>query len=329
MKKETVFIAVMLMATILNNTFAGISIVVNGSFENDGRRISTITEDDTPQRWSDVNLPTKKFGAWVENDWSSYFDNGYSLTIFTTGFEEPSHPSFADGQIGSLSQWVELNDVNEIIFDLKLGTNYSSINWDPSERTAIIMIGNDVVWESNSLSPNPFGEYEFYDLTYKVEPQYQVPGRQKLSVGIRSEVDGIAIYQYWSQWDFIRFNTHCDCGGYDYPAGDISRNCYVDEFDLRMLVAEWLYEPSAQIYDLYEDADNIVNSRDYAVLAWDWMSEDFGLDSPLIDIDLDNDGIVNFHDYAIAIADWDGQDYDDVKEIADIWLEKSWIYGLD
>jgi hypothetical protein len=68
------------------------------------------------------------------------------------------------------------------------------------------------------------------------------------------------------------------CGDYKhpFPAGDINRDCIVDYKDLEIMCRNWLKsvgdeEGEEWMADLYKDSDDIINFRDFAVLAGDWL----------------------------------------------------------
>ena len=313
--KKAVFVAVVVIMMLLTNkTKAGVSVVVNGSFEYDGR-IDNIIIEKAPQRWCcDVNFPSDKFGGWVKNDWSTYVDGGYSLTLYSKAFQ-----SVEIGDIAIVSQQVYLEDVNHIFFDIKLGTEYSDIKWDPNERTAVLLIDGDEVWNSDDLEPNEV----------VVDDKYKDANSHTLSLAIRADVDGLSSWQYWAQWDFVRFDAHCE--GFGYLPEDLNQDCYVNMFDLEILAQQWLEEAPAYKYDLFEDG--IVDFLDFAVLANRWMGDSFGYEqeNKLLAADFNNDGIVDFRDFAILAKDWDcGEfDYDSLSILADEWLQKSWLYGLE
>jgi len=336
MKKVIILIITMTMVMLLadNSAQAGVSVVLNGSFENNGS-IPDITAK-APQRWCDVNLPAGKFGGWVGTDWKTHHD--YSLSFYSEIFEPISA-----GDMAKISQQVYLKDVNEIIFDLKLGTTVGS-GWDPNKRSALVLIDANIVWDSNDLGD---GEYtiEINDININDENLHT------LSIAMRANVSETEwFYEYLAQWDFVKFDTHC--GGFGYLPEDINRDCYVNEFDLEMLAGQWLAENPAEKYDLFEDDRDIVNFKDYAILAdswldyrdWrNWQDPNFvELEMPLAD--LNNDGVVNLRDFAILTGDWmtDGPclrgnidlsedgivDYNDLSIMTDEWLLKSWLYGL-
>lgn len=60
-----------------------------------------------------------------------------------------------------------------------------------------------------------------------------------------------------------------DCG--PAPTGDFTGDCKVNWYDVKVMSEEWLSEDVEA--DIYEDEDNIVNFRDFAVLAGHWLEE--------------------------------------------------------
>ena len=67
MGKGIVFVTVSVMMFLVNNSFAGDSVLGNGSFEDDGR-IGDITVT-SPNDWDDVNIPAGQFDGNVDDDW--------------------------------------------------------------------------------------------------------------------------------------------------------------------------------------------------------------------------------------------------------------------
>ncbi len=309
MKEKTVLAVVMIMMLLANKTKAGVSVVVNGSFEDDGTTIADITAE-IPHGWDDVNMPSSGFSGSVYADWATHGD--YYLNLYTNAYE-----TFAAGETATISQQVYLADVNQIIFDLKLDTTYGD-PWDPAKRTAVILIDGAVVWKSNSVGSDVRDEY--FDQTVDVNGIYDA-SPHTLALGIRANVSETSYIDYRTQWDFVRFDTYCE--GFGFLPGDINRDCYVDWFDLEMLAGQWLVESPAEKYDLFRDTDNTVNFNDFAVLADSWMSDSYGQDSNLLATDLNYDGIVNFIDFAILAQDWraGAADYNDIAILADEWLQ--------
>lgn len=70
------------------------------------------------------------------------------------------------------------------------------------------------------------------------------------------------------------------CGDYRHPipAGDINYDCKVDMIDLEIMCLYWLYptdgsDNPAKAADLYKDTENIVDFRDFCVLANSWLQK--------------------------------------------------------
>lgn len=67
------------------------------------------------------------------------------------------------------------------------------------------------------------------------------------------------------------------CGDYKhpFPAGDINRDCCTDPDDLEILCRNWLIDvdrlKGEYLADLYQDSDKIINFKDLAVLAGNWL----------------------------------------------------------
>ena len=309
MKEKIVLAVVMIMMLSANKIRAGVSVVENGSFEEDGTAIADITAE-IPHGWDDVNMPSGWFGGSVYADWATHGD--YYLNLYTYAYG-----TFAADETITISQQVYLADVNQIIFDVKLDTTYGD-PWDPAKRTAVMLIDGTVVWESNSVGADVGGDY--FDQTVDVNGIYDA-SPHTLTLGLRANMSETSYVDYRTQWDFVRFDTYCE--GFGFLQGDINLDCYVDWLDLEMLAGQWLVESPAEKYDLFQDANNIVNFNDFAVLADSWMANSYELDSTLMAMDLNYDGIVNFIDYAILAEDWSSgaADYNDIAVLADEWLQ--------
>ncbi|UCC22501.1 MAG: hypothetical protein JSW23_00040, partial [Planctomycetota bacterium] len=272
-------------------------------------------------------------------DWLTHGDHYLILISY-------SYATFNINDMATVSQEVYLTDVSEIVFNVKLDTTYDD-PWDPSKRSAVVSIDDEVVWESNSVGSDVRGEY--YDQVYTVHTQYQDADPHKLSLGIRVNEGGYTYIKYLTKWDLVRFDTHC--GGFGYLAEDFDGDCYIDGVDLAMLAEQWVVEEPDEKYDLFEDG--IINFDDYALFTDYWMAnsnsvnwrDDNCYQSELPVTDLDDDGIVNCVDYAVLMDDWmeevpegtclrgdingSGEvDYTDLCMLLDGWLEKSWLYGL-
>lgn len=344
MKKVMVVLMMTAVVLFVSGARAGVSVVMNSSFEHDGY-INDINEE-PPYRWSDVSAADAKFKGLVADatDWTIHGDHylvlySYSYAILNAGDE------------ATVSQQVYLTDVNEIVFNVRLETSVGYDDpWHTSKRTAFLKIDQDVVWDSNGLEGAPDDvRGEYLDQVYIVEEEYKDANSHTLSVGLRvNQDDWLNPVSYYTKWDLVRFDTHC--GGFGYLSQDFARDCYIDGLDLAVLARQWL-EDVNEVYDLFKDG--IFNFNDYDLFAEYWMAnsdsnnwrDDNCYQAPLPDGDLNDDGIVNFVDFAILTDDWQEDveikdcirgdinrservDYDDILILLDEWLAKSWLYGL-
>jgi hypothetical protein len=292
MKKVTVIAAITVMLLLSLWALGGVCMVRNGSFENDGV-INFIAAEDPPQYWCDVNIPSDKFSGWVSTGWKTH--GGYSLTFYS-GFA-----TFTAGDMATVSQQVYLADVNEIIFDVTLGT-IGGYTWDPNERSAVLLIDGNVVWDSNtSLGPNADGEY--LNQTVDVNQIYKDANSHTLSLAMKANKDKTEwYYEYLLQWDFVKFDTHC--GGFGYLPEDLNRDCYVDFLDFAMLAGQWLAEEPAYNCDLLADDESIVNLRDFAIFASYWQDSACGPLNGCGGSDFDGSRTVDFADLMIFAEYW-------------------------
>ena len=294
MKKATVFAAVMVMFLLAQQTQAGVSLIMNGSFEKDG--IINDIAVKAPRRWCDVNLPVGQFGGWVSIYWKTH--GNYSLSLYSDFSVE-----FTAGDIATVSQQVYLTDVNQIIFDLRLGT-IAGFAWDPSQRSALLLIDGNVVWDSNDWVPDASGEYR--NQMVDVNEIYKDAGLHTLSLAMRANVSGTEwFYQYMAQWDFIKFDTYC--GGFGYLAEDLNYDCYVDELDLKLLAGQWLAEELNQEYDLFRDEELIISFPDFATFASYWQDNNCPQTVWCGGSDFNRSGTVDFPDLMIFADHWLGQ----------------------
>ena len=322
------------MLVLAHWTQAGVSIVRNGSFEDDGQ-IADITAQ-APQYWCDVNVPSDKFAGKANTDWSTYGD--YSLILYSKALGKCN-----DGDMAMVSQQVYLTeDANQIIFDLKLSS--SSGDWDPVKRSAVVLIDGNDVWDSNTL-----GSGEYFKVSVDVNEEYKDANLHTLSLAIRSNVtETLFPYrEYRARWDFVKFDTHC--GGFGYLPEDLNHDCYVDMKDLEILLGQWLVEDPNYEYDLFEDG--IVNFYDFAFFAeywttnsdWENWQDENCYEAELLAGDIDDSGQVDLRDVSIFTSDWlapvdcdtradingDGVvNFEDFAVLAEEWWLKSWLYGL-
>lgn len=238
---------------------AGTCEFVNGSFEDDGL-INDVSRQ-VPNGW-DVNVPSDKFTMGTNNSWST--DGSFSLYIFSQWYTP-----FTAGDQATVSQQIDLTDIIEIKFDLKLDTYLDQ--WDPNLITAVVLIDDDVVWEPNIANPDIRGEY--IDQRCAVEDKYRDGELHKLSLGLRVNIDAASgfpeFYRAW--WDSISCYK-CE----SLLMGDFNRDCHVDIEDLRLTADAWLNEvdPNDAINMFKEDdlADyGVVNFYDFAVFADYWL----------------------------------------------------------
>ena len=332
MKKATVIVSIMIVLLLAHRARAGVSIVMNGSFENDGQ-IPDITAE-APRYWCDVNVASDKFAGKVNTDWSSYGD--YSLILYSKAFGKCN-----DGDMAMVSQQVYLTeDANQIIFDLKLSS--SSGNWDPDKRSVVVLIDGNDVWDSNTL-----GSGEYLRVSVDVNEEYKDANLHTLSLAIRSNVTETSYpyREYRARWDFVKFDAYC--GGFGYLPEDIDRDCYVGFRDFAMLAGHWLEENPAYKYDLVEDG--VVNEYDLMFFAEGWLDCSYWDDTDCLEVelpagDIDDSGEVDYGDVLILANSWlaaadcntradindDGVvDSRDFAVMAGQWRLKSWLYGLE
>jgi hypothetical protein len=311
MKKMTGFLAVLIMLMWANTIRADTNGLVNGSFEADGRILDITVKE--PNGW-DVNMPIGQFGGTVDNYWVT--DGQYGLIIYSNPYE-----SFVVGDIGFVSQDVYLRDVNQIVFDIFLDTYPTYYNWDPTLRSAVVMIDDNVVCESPQNGVEIRGEY----LNQVIAINYDDIGLHKLSIGLRADAnEAISYVQYYAYWDNIRFKLIC--GGNGFPPCDFNKDCRVDASDYAMLANRWLeeVEPNS-IYNLSNEGDvvgyGIINFNDFAIWADGLETIDYEelgsfTDLWLSEVPYDNEwnlykgdsepsyGIVNYADLAIFVQHW-------------------------
>jgi len=268
MKKATFIAVTMVMLLFAGWAQAEVCFIVNGSFEDDGY-IDDINAIE-PNGW-DVNMPADKFTGYVYSDWVT--DANYNLTLYSEWLQ-----AFEVNDMTTVSQQVDLANANEIFFDLRLG------NWNADKISAVVLIDEDVVWDSNDLST---GEYP--NEVYTVEDKYRDGELHRLSFGLRVKVEETLWQRYFTDWDYIECTEFC--GGFGLLAGDFDRDCYVDVNDLKMFTDVWLdaVDPNDK-YNLFQD-------------------------------ELDPNGIINFLDFAIYADSWDGN-MPDLKMFTDVWLEE-------
>jgi hypothetical protein len=254
------------MLLIANSTRAGTCEIVNGSFEADGR-IDNLAQQD-PNGWV-AEIPAGQFAAKTDASWST--EGNWSLNIASQWFI-----AFTAGDMAKVSQQISLTDVDEIKFDVRVGT-YTGVNWDPNIATVFLMIDDDVVWEPNDAVPNL---YVYLDQSYAVEDKYRDGNLHTLSFGLIINADApngfFEFYRAW--WDNIDCGLFCNGGG--ILPGDFNRDCYVDITDMQQMADLWLAElPASDWLNLVSDDDvdeiGFVNFLDFSAFADNWLLSSF------------------------------------------------------
>lgn len=337
MKRITAFAAMLFVCLLVNRLGATVSIVKNGSFEYDDNLILTL-DSQTPKYWCDANIPTDDFTAYVNDNWSSHGpqgEAGHSLT-----FASIYDVTFEAGQTAYISQQVYPADVSILAFDVHLTSEYgSSWDWDPCAFSAVVMIDDEPIWDSNQLDFIGNGTYhvEINDINIADE------GLHLLTLAMKANATTSEPYwiQYILRWDFVKFDTYC--GGLGYLPHDFDRDCYVDIYDMQILAAEWLSSQSPQ-FDLFADYEDDIDFRDFAVFAAHWS--DINCQGPDYcgGCDFDQSGAVDTNDllafaenwlnWSVLYSDLDGDGsvrFDDFATFAQSWmLSSAWQeYGTD
>jgi hypothetical protein len=316
MKKMTGFLAVLIMLMWTNTIRADANSLVNGSFEDPPGWIDDINAVE-PNGW-DVNMPTEKFTGWVHADWVT--DGLLNLMVYSFW-----HQAFDANDRTTVSQYVNLTDVNSIVLDLKLSTYPANRKWDPNKRTAGVLIDDVLIWEAYKSGDDLRGEYR----NQFIPVDFGDRGLHKLSLALIADVNETpneADRYYYTFWDNIRFNLHC--GGNGFTKGDFNKDCRVDMNDYCMLADKWLeeVEPNS-IYNLSNEGDvvgyGVIDFKDFVIFANGWeigtfeQLEEF-TDLWLISVPYDNEwnlykgddaaayGIVNYADLAVFVQDWLG-----------------------
>ena len=343
--KKVIFIAVLTMGLVIfvNPVYGDVSLIRNGSFESDGV-ISNITFE-APENWCDVDIPADKFAGWVDTDWAThgYAEDYHSLTLSSAIFVP-----LTTGDMAKVSQQIYLEDVNQIIFDLKLG-RVGGGEWAPGSHVAAVQIDGNDIWDSNGLELDEGNKYEGQIIIdANAFAVYKDANSHMLTLGMRIKAGGTYYSDYAVQWDFLKFDTHC--GGFGYLPEDLNYDCYVDMKDLEMFSGQWLVESPDYQYDLFEDG--VINFYDFAFFAEYWITNSYWenwdvnncyfVELPAVDVDdsgqVDYGDVSILHEYWLAEGDCSTRidlnkdeviDFKDFANIADEWGTRSWLYGLD
>ncbi len=241
--------------------------VVNGSFESYGPVDNIYVRG--LDGW-DVQLPEGLFSGRIVTAWST--EGPHSLLLSANMML-----TFADGELGTVSQMILMNDVDRIVFDLKLDTFGSG--WDPTVFAAVVLVDQDVVWASDFEQADIRGEYR--DQAYVVDDKYRDGQLHRLAFGLRANTGGQFWTTYIGYWDSIRCTSRT-CSG-DALTGDFNRDCAVDVDDLMMMAGQWLAEvPLDSPYNLGTTVDEssrgtgTVNFLDLAAFSNNWLAGGVG-----------------------------------------------------
>jgi hypothetical protein len=343
--KKVIFIAVLTMGLVkfVNPVYGGVSLIRNGSFESNGV-ISDITAE-APENWCAVDIPADKFNGWVDTDWSTH---GYSGDYNSLTLSSAIFVPLAAGDMAKVSQEVYLADVNQIIFDLKLG-RVGGGEWAPGSHVAVVQIDGNDIWDSNGLELDEENEYEGQIIIdANAFATYKDANSHSLTLGMRIKAGGTYYYDYAVQWDFLKFDAYC--GGFGYLPGDFNYDCFVDFRDFAMLGDVWMSGNQEWKYDLAEDG--VIDNNDLRLFTAGWLDcsywENWDANNcyfvELPAVDVDDSGEVDYGEVSILQAYWlaegdcstridinkDGDiDFKDFAYIADDWGARNWLYGLD
>jgi hypothetical protein len=313
---------------------------MNGSFEKNGHSITNIAQE-APIFWCDVDIPSGKFKAKVTDVWSTHDvqDLGLSLEI------RSELSSIAKGDTATVSQRVYFEqDVNSISFDLWL-TSLFGPEWDHNERTVLVLIDEQIIWNSNDL---PIHNGEFLG-TVIIDSDafagFLDDDWHDLTIAMRSNVDDIIPLDYYvCRLDFIKFDKYC--GGLGFLDGDLNQDCYVTLADLAVLGLSWMNEPASLKDDLNEDG--IVDNNDLALFAEDWLyntdwknwGQAGNFEMERLENDFDLSGQIDLGDLMILSEHWLGDsecnwpnlsgddviNFEDFAVFAQQWGWRDWLY---
>lgn len=312
--KDVVIIGVTMVMLVVAGSIRGEDCgIVNGSFEDDSS-ITDITARE-PNGWS-VEMPAGKFTGHVLSEWPQ--GGKYNLTL-----ESGYWATFEAGDMATVSQEINLAVVRQINFDLKLD-DFGMGGWDPNMCTALVLIDDEVVWDSTSAGLVANGSYPG-QVCITADEKFRTGDPHKLSLGIRVEVSDRIRGRYITHWDVVDCNLYC--GGAGPVEGDIDGDCCVDANDLKILADMWLadaVDPNDPA-NLSHDGDELtsfatIDFRDFAVYAGGWDGTLFGLEGlcefwlAIVDPDYEYNlfteddirpsGLINFLDLAVLGSNW-------------------------
>jgi hypothetical protein len=329
MKRLVVLISATLFCCDLCS--AGVSVVKNGSFENNG--YMEVSPTLIPQYWCSVNYNTGDFAGFLadrDNYWAT--DGIYSLAFNNLS------KSTVSTRTATISQSVYLTAADQIMFDTYLFATNG--NWTPAKATAKVLIDGNTVWDSNGLT-YPNGEFTGH-IVIDINQVYKDEYTHILSFQLALNTSSVGFIQYYALWDSIGFNSVCGMNG--YAKADLNHDCVVDINDLAVFAEGWL-SPNGP--DLNNDGN--VDFIDFAVVGRSWGNDTRGAaflpkkDFVFLSGDLDDNGIVDFVDFSILANNWFGQggscvrydlnkdgivDLRDLSLLAGQWLQIGGLYGM-
>jgi hypothetical protein len=299
-------------------------VVKNGSFEMDGH--INITPQTRPKYWCDVSYDADKFAIYTYNDWST--QGNYSLTMYSL------FSDFKPKDAVTISQSVYLDAVGQLVFDLYLYAD-SGI-WDPGIVTARVLIDSNEMWNSDGLQFNA-GQFSG-QVAIDINHDLQDGNPHLLSLQLRINVSTTSFDQYFSKWDFVRFNYGCR----GTLPSDFNADCFVDITDLAVFAKGWLKPDGPDL-----TGDGVNNFDDFAVFADFWkMASDPSLAQPpqdnLLDADINDDGIVDYGDIILFCSHWLGDggpcvradlnddgivNFVDFAKLGESWQQTGSLYG--
>ena len=264
MGRLRIALVVTFMLTTGNNLGVADCRVVNGSFESFGLLDSISLAQ--LEAW-DVAVPEPAFSGRIETSWPT--EGGHNLMLAANWFM-----TFVSGDLATVSQEMLLDDVEKIVFDLKLATLNGSA-WDPGVCTAVVLIDNDMVWQPDLARADIRGDYRDQALT--VDGKYRDGQLHRLTLGLRMNTDGTFWETYRSYWDALECVART-CSVEPLPS-DFNRDCFVNVDDLMLMAGQWLTEvPLDSPYNLCttvaESAQGTatINGFDFAVLGNAWLA---------------------------------------------------------
>ena len=303
---------------------AGAGVVKNGSFEMDG--LINVSANKRPKYWCDVSYDGSKFAAYTYNNWAS--QGNYSLVMNSYMFS-----IFEPNDSATISQSVYFDSVNQLALDLYLYSD--SGNWNPNIATARVLADNNEIWNSDGLQ---FTAGQFLgQVVIDVNQNLKDGEPHLLSLQLRIDVSSMGFTQYFSQWDFVRFNYGCR----GIP-GDFTGDCIVDINDLAVFANGWLKPDGLDL-----NGDGVDDFADFAVFAdlWGVTGEPNSTQPPqdnLLNADLNDDGIVDIGDIVVFSNYWLGDggsciradfnsdglvDFVDFSIFAKSWRQTGSLYG--